>query len=82
MKYYDQTAFYIPEAEIAAVMKRGELHTVTEAVRLLVPDYAFYKCTKGGYWGRRRRTPRGGVGTPVVLAHPRRERRLSCSALA
>lgn len=47
-------AFWISHDEISATMERGEIGTVTGAVRLLVPDMQFYKCANGGYWGLRR----------------------------
>ena len=47
-------SFWISGEEISATMMRGEIDTVTAAVRLLVPDMQFYKCSRGGYWGLRR----------------------------
>ena len=52
MKHFPPNAFYIPRDEVSEVMRRGGICTVTEAVRLLVPNVTYYRLCKGGYWGR------------------------------
>lgn len=70
MKKFQPRAFWISRAEISATMQKGELGTVSAAVRLLVPEVQFFKCAKGGYWGVRRGewgAARGTPATPVPL---------------
>ena len=52
MRHYSPNAFFIPRAEVSEVMRRGGFGTVTQAVRLLVPNVAHFRLCRGGYWGR------------------------------
>lgn len=74
MKQFKPRSFWISCDEIRATMQKGELGTVSAAVRLLVPDVQMFKCAKGGYWGVRRGEWGAGCGTPVV-PHPAPHRR-------
>jgi len=66
MKKFKPRAFWISRDEISATMKRGEIYTVTAAIRLLVPDMQFYKCARGGYWGVKKGEWAAACGTPVA----------------
>lgn len=53
-----KNTFFLHGNEVREVMRRGEIGTVTAAVRLLVPDCAFFRVAKSGYSGvRTRRRP-------------------------
>lgn len=53
LRRFGKRFFWVSRCEVAEVKRLAKLSTVTDAMRLLFPRLAFYKCARGhGYWGR------------------------------
>lgn len=53
LKRFADGYFWVSRDEVTEVMRRADMGTVTEVMRLLFPRLCFYKCARhGGFWGR------------------------------